>query len=608
MKTAAQTTPPSPGGLLKTVPIMLPVGLLLFACAGQQSPHSTSVGPFASEAGAASALALDDAAHGSRSLSPELLYDLLVADIARRRGQHRTALAAMTRAAERSHHPGLVRRAIRLALHTRAFHQAVELSRLLTAITPDDIPARLMLANAQLQAGQSRAAIALLLELAAAQPLDSSSVLQEISRLLAQKPPADGAENAAPNTLLDDFLTAADARGELPQLWLTAALTAFRLEQHARFRSLLRRSLVLQPDWEVAAIMLLTDLYERNGDQYRPYALERLQHYPEQARFRTHYAALLLQQSHTDDTLEQLEIVLQQGGDVAQAQYIAALIYFERLEYTRAQPLLESFLRTNPDSDQARLYLSEIYRQQQDPAAAAALLHAVHSPRYYLDAQIALARVKAEQSGVEAGIRHLQSVDSHDPQQASRLVLEQHLMLRDYQQPARAKQVLDRALEKQPNQPDFLYSRGLLAAEMQLLELHERDMRALIKIQPDNAHAYNALGYTLADRTERYPEALQLITKALELMPDSPFILDSMGWLQYRLGDYPTAIRFLRRALALKKDVEIAAHLGEALWVIGKKQEAHQIWAMGRDWSPDSTLIIDTINRLTKKDRTPGTT
>ena len=140
------------------------------------------------------------------------------------------------------------------------------------------------------------------------------------------------------------------------------------------------------------------------------------------------------------------------------------------------------------------------------------------------------------------GLKHLQQIDTLNNDEITRLILEQDALLRDYNLYHRSKLVLDDGLKRFPNNPDLLYNRGLLAAQLELLDLHEQDMRKLIEIEPDNAHAYNALGYTLADKTDRLEEALILISKANALLPDNPFILDSMGWIHFRLGDHEKAL------------------------------------------------------------------
>ena len=147
---------------------------------------------------------------------------------------------------------------------------------------------------------------------------------------------------------------------------------------------------------------------------------------------------------------------------------------------------------------------------------------------------------------------------------------------------------------------DLLYARALVAEKLDDLALHERDLRLVLKLDPKNAHALNALGYTLADRTDRFQEALKLIKRALELRPNDPFILDSMGWVHYRLGNSGDAVRFLRRALEIRTDAEISAHLGEVLWTSGKQRQAQRIWkrALGKD--PDNEVLKKAISKFKK--------
>ena len=179
-----------------------------------------------------------------------------------------------------------------------------------------------------------------------------------------------------------------------------------------------------------------------------------------------------------------------------------------------------------------------------------------------------------------------------------RVYLAREQVLRDSDQPQAALKLLDAALLEIPDDPDLLYSRGLVTAMLHMVNRHERDMRQLIALEPDNAHAYNALGYTLADQTDRYDEALELIKKALELLPDDPFILDSMGWLQYRMGNLVAALEYLQQAIDQSPDAEIAAHLGEVLWMTGAKDEARTTWRDGKNTDPGNPVLIDTLRKF----------
>jgi tetratricopeptide (TPR) repeat protein len=158
--------------------------------------------------------------------------------------------------------------------------------------------------------------------------------------------------------------------------------------------------------------------------------------------------------------------------------------------------------------------------------------------------------------------------------------------------------VANQALVAYPNNSDILYARSLLAEKMDNLLMTEADLRTILIAEPENVHALNALGYTLADRTDRLMEAYGYIQKAYKLAPDEPAVLDSMGWVLYRMGRPEEAIRYLRGALAIMPDDEIAAHLGEVLWVTGMKAEAKKVWNKALEAKPDSTHIRDVLKRF----------
>ena len=161
-----------------------------------------------------------------------------------------------------------------------------------------------------------------------------------------------------------------------------------------------------------------------------------------------------------------------------------------------------------------------------------------------------------------------------------------------------AMSVYDVALQEFPENNDLLYARAMLAEKLNMLDVLERDLRDVLSREPNNADALNALGYTLADRTDRYEEALEFIKRAYELKPDDHYIVDSMGWIMYRLGRHDEALKYLRRAMELNNDSEIAAHLGEVLWVMGDETAAREIWDTALETTPEDKRLLDVIKRF----------
>jgi tetratricopeptide (TPR) repeat protein len=189
-------------------------------------------------------------------------------------------------------------------------------------------------------------------------------------------------------------------------------------------------------------------------------------------------------------------------------------------------------------------------------------------------------------------------VNASNNQQRVQLILAEAQLLREAGQPEEAFAVVGRALEKLPDNTDLLYDYAMLAEKIDRIDILESSLRKVISIKPDHAHAYNALGYSLADRSMRLPEARELVEKALALSPDDAFIIDSMGWVEYRLGDSEKALEYLRKAYAERQDPEIAAHLGEVLWATGHHSEAEKVWNEALAKAPDNDTLIKTIKRF----------
>ena len=526
-------------------------------------------------------------------LSTELLYDLLLADIAGQRGHDAVALASLYRAAHQSREQPIVTRALWLASRLEDHQRVIQLSRLMADIAPHNRRHHLALATAQFATGQGQEALALLVDLARRQRTGEEAVLQSIAELLARQPPEA--------KVLSRLGSAVQNWPQSPELHLTAALLADQRQQGAAFREWIDRALQLRPGWEVAAMLKLTDLANFAPQRMASWADGFLQAFPAARPFQMHYGNLLLHIDQPQASLTQFEIVLEQEPDSAEALLGSGMAYLAQENLPAALAQFSGSLALDPGNDPIRLRIAEIKIRQQAFDEAAAVLWEVGTETYYLTAQLRLAFVIARQDGLQAGIRHLQEIEVRSENERVRVILGKNSLYQDFDLPERAKAVLDAGLAEMPQQPDLLYNRALLAAQLDLLEQHERDMRTLINLQPDNAHAYNALGYTLADHNQRLDEALELITQALKMRPNDPHILDSMGWVNFRIGNNDQAIQYLRRALAAQQHAEIAAHLGEALWVAGNRREAREIWEQGKQWSPDDPVLLDTLERFSKQ-------
>ena len=550
-----------------------------------------------------------DPATGQQSQPPEppidteLLHNVMTAFIAAQRSQPEAALEHISRAALQSGNHRLLRESIRMAVNNQEFGQAIELARSLEPFEPDDYLTAILVARAHFRLGETGPGLDLLADLIEKCGRDHGYIFQTIAESLA----------ATNNPDLPGLLReAVESRPDNAALQLTAAFVAARANQPERYVEQLKQTLTVAPDWEFPATLLLVQLRYGNEDhateearneaglQATRFATEHLEVHPGHLRFRLQFVRHLIETSDIAAALVQLNTALEMNPDAPEALFTMGAIWFEKGDMTQSRDYFVRYLRLDPDNDQARLYLSDIAYKQDDYVAASNYLYGVVSRQYYLDAQIRLANILAKRYDVDMGIQHLKQIDAVSEEDHIRLILQQDLLFQEHDHYTEAKRVLDEGLEQFPDQPDLLYSRGLVTAKMNRLDLHERDMRKLIEIEPDNAHAYNAFGYVLADKTDRLEEAMALIKKANALLPDNPFILDSMGWVHFRLGDTRKAIEYLKLALDARQDAEIAAHLGEVLWVTGNREEARKIWQRGIEWEPGNGTLQQTIERLSQ--------
>ncbi len=522
-------------------------------------------------------------------LTTEMLYDILLASIAAQRDHSEIALESLSRAAYLSRDPRLIKNAIQYAMHNEKYQQAEELAQLLYQLESENHMAVLAIAETQFKQGDLDSALRLMVDLASTRDEEDIAVFHDIASLLSKQ------DNPA---VYADFMASSAQSPDNRTLMLTAALLASRVNREEEYTALLDRTLQLKPDWEVPAIFKLLVLSGQDARKMREYAISHLEANPGQDRFRLQYAQELMRQNELDRSLTHLQTILASDPDHFSALFSIGILYMELGNLKKAKTALSHYLELDPENDQAKLHLADIAFQQENYTEATRLLYGVYSNTYYFEAQVMLAEILGEQHGLEASLDHLQQINPVNDVQAIQIILEQHRHLILHDQLERSKKTLDEGLKRYPDHPDLLYSRGLLAEKLGLLTLLEQDLRKLIALQPENAHAYNALGYTLADKTDRLDEALGLISKAHVLLPDNPFILDSMGWVHFRLGNHEIALDYLRQALEGQKDPVIAAHLGEVLWVIGEKEEARKIWRKGGEWGTDNTVLADTIERF----------
>ncbi|MEO8839292.1 MAG: tetratricopeptide repeat protein, partial [Herbaspirillum sp.] len=330
-----------------------------------------------------------------------------------------------------------------------------------------------------------------------------------------------------------------------------------------------------------------------------------LDKHPKAREVRIAYARLLVEEKQYQSARAQFATLLKSDPHDLTTLFALGTLSAELDDYPGAEQYLSSYIDTlaaqpDParDPTQALLMLAQIAQDRNDIPRALKWLGQVEPGPAYVGAQIKRAQLVARQGNIEHAQKMLTEISTDGEREETQVILARGQILRDAGRVQQAREVLQHALQKTPNNVDLLYDYAMLAEQQNDLGTMETALRKIIQIAPKNQHAYNALGYALADHNVRLPEALELITQALQMAPQDPFILDSMGWVQYRMGQLQQAQDYLQRAYDAQPDTEIGVHLGEVLWVSGRHEAALKLWRTVRDKDPKSKVLESTLTRL----------
>ncbi|NIP73691.1 MAG: tetratricopeptide repeat protein [Gammaproteobacteria bacterium] len=523
----------------------------------------------------------------------ELLYEILVGELAGYEHKLELSIEHYLKAARRSPDPAVAERGARIALFAKDYVHGVQLAERWVELAPDDVNARRNLAAAYLRNDQPDAALEQLDMIVRSAGEDTQRGFYLVTRLLSRE---------------DDQEAALAAMSRLVQRHSTDPYAMYAYAQlAAQFgdldlaRALAEEALDLRPGWPDASLLHARILVQQgNIDQALNGLAAVVRAHPEVGQLRLSYGRLLAEVERYDEAREQFEILLEQSPDDADLLYTIAVLAAESRRYDMAEDYLKRLIDTGQRLDDAHYYLGVIAESRGKHKQAVEWYSKVGRGERFVDARVRAASLVAEQGDLEGARRRLRELRpySGDEEFTVRLYVAEADILRRAGRYQEALKVVNEALATMPDNNDLLYARAMVAEKLDRLDLLERDLSQILARDPENAHALNALGYTLADRTQRYQEALEYIERALELSPDEAAILDSMGWVHYRLGNLEKALTYLRRAYQRDQDPEIAAHLGEVLWVSGQREAAREVWDQALERDPDSDIVRNTIKRL----------
>lgn len=526
-------------------------------------------------------------------LTPKLLYQFLLAEIAGQRGQVNQSALLYRELARETRDPRVARRATEMALHGRQPEIALEAARLWQTIEPESAQARQtlirLLAALGRQADLAREVAALL----AAEPQHIAQNLSHLNRLFARINDRTVARNII-ETVTTPYL-------DLPEAHYTRAIAAYETQDLSTARQLIERVLSLKPDWETAA------LFQFQLAEDRAEGLAKLARFidrqPQAREAQFAYARALVAEKRYAEARRVFDRLLAQdanaaipNGDVIFAVAVLSL----QLNDTAAaeKQLLRLVDIGHAEANKARFYLGQIADEDKRWEDAMRWFGSVERGEHYVSARLHGANILAKQGNLAGARQHLAKAEAATPHEQVQLLIGEAQILRDAGDIVSAHGTLVAGLVQQPDQPELMYEAALMAEKLGRHDELETRLRRLMELRPDHAHALNALGYSLADRNIRLPEARALIERALELTPNDPFILDSKGWVQFRMGDVDAALETLNRAFGIRPDPEIAAHLGEVLWSLGRQDDARSTWEKARREHPANEVLAETIKRL----------
>ena len=593
------------------IAIALTLGAALSACA----PMDQKNGASQNLAGNSAAAPASAPHYPDHDLDQQTLYQLLMAEIAAQRGMPEKAFIDEYDVAKEVGDARLAKRATEFAEMAHQFNGALQSARLWSQLDPSSEEARatlLTLLVAQARLDEAEPVLRDLL----ARSQNRQLTFEQIGQTLAR-----ASDKKAAVALLQRLAQPYD---NLPEAHLAIAQAAYGANQPELAVSEAKRAAQLNNNDENAPILEAQYLQGSDPDSAAATLEDFLKRHPTSVPVRIGYARFLAGQKRYEDSGAQFRIILKQHPHDAETLYALGLLAYQAERLPEAEEYFNRFIAVregepstddsadSDDDDQASpssarsanagyLYLAQIAEDQKDYPKALKALDSITDGDEFLTARLQHAAVLAKMDRLDDALKELHDMPAQNQRERIQIVLTQAQLLSDAKRGDEALALLTDELKIYPGDADLLYDQGMTAERLDRLELMESSLRELIRVHPDNAQAYNALGYSWADRNLHLNEALDLIQKAMLLSPDDASIIDSLGWVDYRLGDNKAALDNLMRAYQLRGDAEIAVHLGEVLWVSGRHDDAQKYWKEAEHKEPGNEVLHATLERFNVK-------
>lgn len=516
------------------------------------------------------------------------VYQILLGEIALKRGELGIAAEAYADAAQRTGDEGLFSRAVQVAVAAQHYQTALQVSQRWVLAKPESAPARHALVSVLAGLGRGTEMgphIARMLEL---DPDARPRNLIHLPRLFA---------GMDPDAALAIVRVVVEPYRDLPEAQFSLASMARLAGQKPLALAAVREASRLRPGWPAAA-HLEAQMQETAADAIAVWS-RLLQENPTFEQGFVQRARLYIGEKKYPAARKDFEAALALNPGSVDSLYALAVLALQLDDRAAAEKyFVQLDGRDFSGKSLVDYQLGLMAEERGDLDAAQRSFAEVGKGEYYVSARTRLALLTARQGKLDAARQLLAETEATSAGERSRLAIAESHVLREAKQLEAAFAVLEKALQAEPNEPDLLYDKAMVAEQLKKVEIVESTLTRLIELRPDHPQAYNALGYSLAERNVRLEEARRLIARALELAPQDPFILDSMGWVTYRLGHPKAALVHLEDAYRQRPDPEIAAHIGEVLWALGRRDEARKVWAEARQRHPDNEVLGAVIEKF----------
>lgn len=523
--------------------------------------------------------------------SGQQVFQVLVAEMALQLGDTNLATKAYSDLSLRTRDPRVLERTVEIAGYARRFDIALEAAKLWLDVEPDSVRAQQMLTSMLIMSNRMDELAPTLIRMLEMDRAALGANLLGLNRMFARNEDRVAVFNLIEKVCRPFF--------GVPEAHYAVAIAASSAAMHERAQAEVSRALELRPEWEMAALLQAQIAARTSAAQAIAYLQAFVDRNPMARDAHLQLARALVGEKRYDEARQHFNQLLKGFPDNPDVVYPVALLALQQNDLAVAETQFNHLLTLDiPDKSIAYYYLAQIAEEKGKLDEALGLYAKVGSGDQMVQARMRSAQILAGQGKLDEARKLLSEASTGSEEQSIQFAIAEAALLRKAKQPQAAFDLLDARLETQPDNAELLYETALLAERLDQLEIMERRLRRVIELQPEHGQAYNALGYSFADRGIRLPEARELIDKALALMPNDTFILDSLGWVQYRQGDLAGALATLERAYGMRDDPEIGAHLGEVLWAIGRKDDAQKLLRAAQKKHPDNEPLADAVKKF----------